>query len=68
MENLPTLWYGCAVCGELRRYPFEAYEDRPGCRCRPAVGAPEIQNGVHAELARDAAEASTKRSKALLLR
>ena len=31
-----TDWYGCAACGEMRRLPFEANGDDPGCRCAPA--------------------------------
>jgi hypothetical protein len=31
-----TQWYGCRVCGERRRFPFEANSDDPGCRCAPA--------------------------------
>lgn len=30
------VWYPCEVCGELRRYPFHASMDDPGCRCAPA--------------------------------
>jgi hypothetical protein len=39
MRELPTIWYGCEVCGEMRRYPFNANAARPGCRCTPANGA-----------------------------
>lgn len=40
MEKLPSQWYGCAACGELRRFPFDEFEARPGCRCPPANGDP----------------------------
>ncbi len=46
VEKRPAQWYGCAVCGELRRYPFETYADLPGCRCLPANG---VQNGSSVE-------------------
>ncbi len=43
VETVPVAWYGCIVCGELRRYPFEANADRPGCRCLPAAN---VANGA----------------------
>jgi hypothetical protein len=39
MAEIPSVWYGCSVCGELRRYPFEINGSRPGCRCAPTNGA-----------------------------
>jgi hypothetical protein len=32
-----TQWYGCGACGEMRKFPFEAYSDDSGCRCPTAA-------------------------------
>jgi hypothetical protein len=49
MESIPVVWYPCSVCGELRRYPFESYPDKPGCRCRPAPGIVDLEAGTKGE-------------------
>lgn len=37
-------WYGCVVCGELRR-AFESDEDDPDCHCAPPE-RPQAARGV----------------------